>query len=190
MMDIRRQARWIAALVVGLAAVSGLTPAARAAKVTVTLQIKVLSNRADLISGGDALVEVVLPPRTDPQAVRLDVDGRDVTAAFALRANGRFMGLVSGLKVGANVLSARSKGGSAAAITITNHPIGGPVFAGPQFQPWFCTTDANDLGPAIVDACKAPPKNQLFYMPAASVGGPFQPSYPANPPSVVALSTT
>jgi len=78
MTDIRRQARWIAAFVVGLAALSGLAPAAGAAKATETLQIKVLSNRADLISGGDALVEVVLPPGADPRAVCLDVDGRDV----------------------------------------------------------------------------------------------------------------
>ena len=190
MTDIRRQARWIAALVVGLAALSGLAPAARAAKAMETLQIKVLSNRADLISGGDALVEVVLPPGADPGAVRLDVDGRDVTAAFALRANGRFMGLVTGLKVGASVLSARGKGGSSAAITIINHPIGGPVFAGPQVQPWFCTTEANGLGPATDEACNAPTKYEFFYMPTGLVQSGFQPYDPANPPSDVALTTT
>ena len=31
-----------------------------------------------------------------------------------------------------------------AQITITNHPIGGPVFAGPQIQPWTCEAGATD----------------------------------------------
>ena len=64
------------------------------------VEIKVLSNRADLVSGGDALVEVVLPPGAP--AAMVDVDGRDVTAAFARRADGRFVGLVTGLAVGPN----------------------------------------------------------------------------------------
>ena len=110
------------------------------------LQIKVLSNRADLISAGDALVEIVLAPGVLPSAVQVDVDGRDVTRAFALRSNGRFMGIVEGLTVGANVLTARAKGAATARITLTNHSRSGPVFAGPQVQPWFCTTDANGLG--------------------------------------------
>lgn len=69
-----------------------------------SLEIKVLSNRADLVSGGDALVEVVLPTDADPDKVGVDVDGRDVTSDFAVRSNGRFMGLVTGLVEGDNDL--------------------------------------------------------------------------------------
>ena len=65
-------------------------------------QIVVLSNRADLVSGGDALVQVVLPGRVDPATVRVSVDGRDVTSAFAVRTNDRYEGLFTGLAVGAN----------------------------------------------------------------------------------------
>ena len=39
-------------------------------------KLNVLSNRADLISGGDALVQVVLPGRVDPSTVRVIVDGK------------------------------------------------------------------------------------------------------------------
>ena len=77
------------------------------------LEIKVLSNRADLVSGGDALVEIVLPPRVPAASVRVDVDGRDVTAAFAVRANARFMGVLTGLAVGANVVTYTNSGLSA-----------------------------------------------------------------------------
>src|SRR5688500_635631 len=57
------------------------------------LEIVALSNRADLVSGGDVLLEVRLPPGTDAAAVTVSVDGRDVTPAFALRDDGRFVGL-------------------------------------------------------------------------------------------------
>ena len=52
------------------------------------IEIKTLSNRADLISGGDALVEVVLPAGAAANTLRIDVDGRDVSAAFAARGGG------------------------------------------------------------------------------------------------------
>ena len=78
------------------------------------LGLRVLSNRAELISGGDALVEVVVPDDVDPDDVRVEVDGRDVTSAFALRADGTFSGLVDGLALGANdVVAGTAKKGKA-----------------------------------------------------------------------------
>ena len=41
--------------------------------------------------------------------MKLDVDGRDVTSAFALRPDGRFVGLVEDLANGRNVLRARCR---------------------------------------------------------------------------------
>ena len=102
-------------------------------------EILVLSNRADLISGGDALVEIKWPSSASAASATVALNDSDVTSSFAKRANGRYMGLVTGLKNGANVLTARI-GKSAARITITNHPIGGPVFSGAQLQPWVCAT--------------------------------------------------
>ena len=55
-------------------------------------QIRVLSNRADLVSGGDALVEIVWPGGLPPASVRVDVNGRDVTEAFGVRPNARYVG--------------------------------------------------------------------------------------------------
>src|SRR4051812_37067207 len=45
--------------------------------------LRVLSNRADLVSGDDALVEVTAPAGTNAGDLTLDVDGRDVTPAFS-----------------------------------------------------------------------------------------------------------
>ena len=85
--------KWALSLVLGLLACA-VAPAGAAAP---TLGIDVLSNRADVISAGDALVEVKIPAGVSPSKVRVTDDGRDVTSSFAVRANGRFEGLVSGL---------------------------------------------------------------------------------------------
>lgn len=151
--------------------------------------IKVLSNRADLISGGDALVEVDLPTRS--RDVRIYLNGDDVTSAFAVRADGRYLGLVTGLREGKNKLVADVRRGPGAKLTITNHPIGGPVFSGAQLQPWICatvvptsvvvtgnagqtataTTRASGLNTDPVDAqCNTATTYSYYYQPKAKEG--------------------
>jgi len=104
------------------------------------IQIRTLSNRADLVSGGDALVEIVLSKPKLANALRVQLNGRDVTRSFAVRASGRIPGLVTGLADGDNVLVASTSKSHAARLVITNHPIGGPVIAGPQTSPFICAT--------------------------------------------------
>ena len=173
----------VASILLFAAAVSGTGYSAAAEG----MQLKVLSNRADLVSGGDALVEVVLPSNADPAKVRVDVDGRNVTSAFAVRSDGRFLGLVTALAVGDNVLTARGHAGGAR-ITITNHPVGGPVFSGPQVQPWICATEENGLGPARDAQCNTPATFELFYK--SSVTGQFAAYDPNSPRSDLAYTTT
>src|ERR1041384_7132844 len=74
------------------------------------LEIKALSNRADLVSGGDALVEIVLPKSATPEGLRVYADDREVSNAFKQRADSRVIGLVSGLKDGVNAITARLGG--------------------------------------------------------------------------------
>jgi len=62
--EAKRMVALLAALA-GLCALAAVTTRAEAAAVP-TLEIKVLSNRADLISGGDALVEVAATTRSTP----------------------------------------------------------------------------------------------------------------------------
>jgi hypothetical protein len=144
-------------------------------------EIKVLSNRADIISGGDALVAVSLPDGTDPSTVTVSVGDRDVTDSFALRENGRYEGLITGLDLGANVVTAKLPDGSGAKLTITNHPNGGPVFSGPHVQPWVCQATAED------ELCNQDPTYEFRYKNTSGEMGPYD---PANPPSDVATTTT
>src|SRR5438874_1355860 len=175
----------LAALLAAAAAAPGASARAHRRHVVrraPALSIQVLSNRADLISGGDALVAVNLPSGVRPAAVRVTAGGRDVTSAFALRPNGRYEGLLTGLALGPNVLTAKLPSGSGVRITIVNHPIGGPVFAGPQVQPWGCQNGSKD------PQCNASTTYQYEYK--SSVDGQFHPYDPSNPPSDVASTTT
>ena len=148
------------------------------------VNLKVLSNRADLISAGDALVEVKLGKRVDPADVVVKDGRRNVTNAFSVGADGRFIGLVEGLDVGRNVLRARVRGARRKRDrqVIRNHPNGGPVFSGPLVQPWVCQETAVD------EQCNEPPAYEFEYMPEG--GGGFQPYDPEDPPSDVATTTT
>src|SRR5439155_1155963 len=95
------------------------------------------SNRAELISGGDALLEVRVPKSVALNTVRLSLNGDDVTGAFTANAKARTLrGLVSGLVEGRNdFVAGESRGGREARLVITNHPVGGPVLFDPA-QPW------------------------------------------------------
>src|SRR6476619_4962302 len=147
------------------------------------LAIHVISDRADVISAGDVLASVDLPTGVAPGSVKVTDNGRDVTSAFAMRANGLYEGLVTGLDLGSNLLTASAPGASSAQIAITIHPNGGPVFSGPQVQPWACQNpDATDA------QCNAPVTYSYQYK--SSVTGQFAAYDPANPPSDVASTTT
>jgi hypothetical protein len=130
----------------------------------------------------------VLPATASASAVDVDVDGTDVTSAFALRPNGRYLGVLTGLSLGSNVVTATAPGVTGARITITNYPIGGPIFSGPQVQPWLCTTESNGLGAPDDAQCNAGTIYEFFYQPVAGTG--FLPYDPDNPPADVATTTT
>ena len=142
------------------------------------LRIEVLSNRADVISGGDALVKVVRPPDARREPFRVSVGGLDVTRRF----DSDGVGLVDGLENGRNTVTATLDDGRAARITITNHPIGGPVFTGPQVQPWICKPSAKDA------QCNRRPV--VSYMSMNSYLGVFENYDPKAPPPRSQIATT
>src|SRR5256885_13376861 len=56
------------------------------------IEILSLSNRADMISDGNAYLEILLPKGIPAGALKVELNGADVTAQFAQRANGRILG--------------------------------------------------------------------------------------------------
>lgn len=160
--------RGIAALA---AAALGLTAAPAQA-----VDIEVLSSRADLTSGGDALVRI---GGADPAKLKVDLAGKDVTRQFAARANGNVEALLTGIGDGRQVLTATS-GAEGARITLTGHPNGGPIISGKQLQPWICQATARDA------QCNQPATYEL----QAKTSSGFVAYDPANPPSGVEDTTT
>ena len=177
-----RFSRWSALATVGAVCIGFATPALASPLPGGNVVLKVLSTRADLVSGGTALLEVGLPAGTAPSSLSIDLDGTNVASEFALRQNHKIEGLLSGLRLGANTLTARLPDGRGARLTITNHPAGGPVLSGPQIQPWACQAGAID------SQCDAPATYSYMYMPVGSTA--FQTYDPGNPPPDAAVSTT
>src|SRR3954447_20254057 len=169
-------------LIRSLVLVTVLATVPSSASAAAGVSIDVLSNRADLLSGGDALVAVTHAP-----GVKVDVDGRDVTDAFADRPDGRLEGLLTGVQTGPNVVTAALPDGRAAQLTLVNHPIGGPVFAGPQTQPWLCTTDANGLRPARDAQCDA--RTFPSFYNKAGPSGQFMACHPKTPRQASQIAT-
>jgi hypothetical protein len=154
--------------------------------------IKVLSNRADLISGGDALVEVVPPAGLRLHDLTVRLNGRDVTRRFGVRATDhRFVGLVTGLHLGRNPLVATARPtNNSARIVITNHRSGGPIIAGEQVRPWFCQTQEAGFGKPRNARCDVTPHYDFFYESTDPAKSGLQPYDPKSPPSDVATTTT
>jgi hypothetical protein len=141
------------ALVVGATGVAGVGPAEGAGNRQDRLSLTVLSGRPDQVSGGDALVQVSLPHNVDAADIRVTRDGTDVTDAFSPGDGGTLVGLVKGLHDGDNEVTATAGGDrhpKPATLTLVNHPISGPIFSGPQQQPFVCTTARARFGGRMI----------------------------------------
>jgi hypothetical protein len=134
------------------------------------LEIKTLSSRPDLVSGGDALVEVKAPPGVSLNQLILTLNGNDVTPQLELHsATGSFRGVISGMAVGDNFLRATIKSGGKsgkavqANLTVKNFANTGPILSGPHLTPYECRTVESGLGTPLDSNCSAVTKSEYFY---------------------------
>jgi hypothetical protein len=130
---------------------------------TNVIRVAVLSGRPDMVSGGDALIEVTLPASVPASSAAISVDGQNVTAAFKSGStSGSLVGLVEGLRVGKNTVRATA-GTASAQLELTDYPITGPIFSRPHLKPFVCNTEENGLGKPLDADCSAPTKFEYFY---------------------------
>ncbi len=135
-----------------------------------------LSNRADLVSGGDVLVRITAPRRAG--RLRVTLDGRDVSRKFRTRSTV----LLRGLDTGRNVLVARAGSARRDRVVITNHRNGGPVFSGPVAAAYDCQDTARDA------LCNEPARYSYLYKPTGQKA--LEPYDPAAPATDVDTATT
>ncbi|MEV4145499.1 DUF6351 family protein [Amycolatopsis sp. NPDC049691] len=166
-MRLAHRRAWSAAAgLAGVALLAASVPATASAHDEPGVTIATVSNpRPDLVSGPEVLVQV-----TAPGPVALRADGHPV-ADLTRQADGSFLGLVRGLRPGTHDLVAES-GRHRAAVTVVDHAASGPVFSGPQQQPFYCETTAFGLAPADGPACSAPTVVSYRYR---TTGGTFRP---------------
>ncbi len=158
-----------------------------------TISLNVLSADPSRISGGDALVEVIAPPAT--KAVTITLNGQDISSTFQPSgAPGRFLGLVTGLANG-NRLTAAAGSASATRMLI-NHPITGPIFAGPKEKPFYCETtafkmaDGSKLPGAAEGDCSIPTVVTYIYKAKGAKDFQALPDRTRLPADVAQVTTT
>ncbi|MCI0390351.1 MAG: DUF6351 family protein [Acidobacteria bacterium] len=134
------------------------------------LEIRTLSSGPDMVSGGDALVEVKAPAGTQLSQITLTLNGKDVTSRLnGDSGGGSFRGVISGMIVGDNSLRAtlsspgKSKTGTQASLTLRNYPVTGPILSGPHLTPYECRTVESGLGQPLDANCSAAQKIEYFY---------------------------
>ena len=135
---------WSAATLAAMLFPLGAPAAAQPADAAMTVKLSVLSSSPQWVSGGDARIHVrAAPGQRDKLEFRLN--GRPHAVAMKEVADG-LEGVITGLAVGANQLEVKHRNGNVRdALTLTNHPITGPMFTGPQQQPFVCTTNQGGI---------------------------------------------
>src|SRR4029077_11983753 len=183
----------VALLVFIVALVGGLQPA----NASSSLEIAAVSSRPDTVSGGNVLVKISFPAN-QLLPVWVTLNGHDTTGVFRPGPEpNTWMGLVSGLQLGSNVLQVRSKSPAGdQSLQLTNYPITGPIISGPHEQPFFCMTQnfpipgnsSARLGPPLDADCSAATRVHYVYR---STAAPFkaQPAGPSYPADLVQTTT-
>lgn len=163
------------------------------------VEVSVLSSRYDLVSGGDALVEIKASEGARASDLRVSLNGRQLATPLKFdQPSNTLRGVVTGLDDGANWLQVRTPSGYSVSQPLVNYPISGPILSGPHMKPYECRTKESGLGEATDENCSAPIKLEWFYKstgPATGTGlaaTQFKPL--ANPkgakPSDLATATT
>jgi hypothetical protein len=176
------------------------------------LAMEAVGNRADLVSGGDVLVRVTLPEGAEPLSAALTVNGQrfsepqgigPLAAGPVALGGARLTGLlkpepgaktylayVGNLNEGKNTLVLTS-GGKSVRLDVTNHPNGGPLFSGPQIQPWTCREGAFDAqcNRATTITWSYMPKTPAATPAEGRPASPFKPYDPNSPPGDIATIT-
>jgi hypothetical protein len=177
--------RFVVALAVSTACAVSLSLAASGAGPAAadTLTVTTLSSRPDMVSGGDALVEIRLGAGVPPAGVVVALNRREVSRTFPSDGSRHsLVGLVEGMPLGRNTIVGKA-GSRAARLDLVNLPITGPIVSGEHLKPFVCNTVESGLGPPLDADCSAP-RIEYFYKstgepaPAGGRGGqpsPFKP---------------
>lgn len=124
--------------------------------------LQIVSSRPDQVSGGDVRIRFERPPARLRTFIFLNGERVELDR---MTVNGNTVeGMLSGLDLGDNQLTVthvalrRSGIGvtRSGAVTLTNHPITGPMFSGEQQHPFVCSVAAEFGIQPLVDSAEPP----------------------------------
>lgn len=148
------------------------------------LTLQVLSSRPDMVTAGDALVEISHEAALDDATITVTIDGTDVGSAFVSVASGRRVGLVRDLPIGPVAIDAALPDHAPARLELVTYPVSGPVISGPHQTPFTCRTVEAGLGPALDAQCSVALRYEHLYK---GTDGQFRPlADPSQAPADVA----
>src|SRR5580700_8619168 len=91
-------------LICGLVILAAMSHATEAAD-DQSFRITTLSSRPDMVSGGEVLIQIVVPRNVPFSGTTVKLNGRDVTSVLSPEATAHeLIGLVTGLRLGDNLL--------------------------------------------------------------------------------------
>ncbi|HWM07399.1 MAG TPA: DUF6351 family protein [Actinophytocola sp.] len=159
------------------------------------LRLEMLSGPARYVSGGAARVRVVVPRSVSLDAATVAVNGIDVTSSFVPddRAPHALEGVLRDLPLGESTVRASVPGRDRTSLRLENHPVTGPMFAGPQQPDFFCSTQEHlagfDLaGPFLDEDCSLATRTSHYYRSTANTWRPYDPAAPR--PDDMSTTTT
>jgi Tannase-like family of unknown function (DUF6351) len=170
--------------------VTGVTPAFAQTMRGGGFEVRTLSTRQDMVSGGDVLIEIVAPPSTGTN-VAIQVNGREPNAEFkpTMPATTLIVRLKD-LQPGRNIIGVGVKGRRPAVqVAVVNHAIAGPVMSGPHQTPFTCETQTFGLGQPLDANCMVATRVEYFYRSQQQEGNPFKP-YDTTQAQPADLATT
>ncbi len=157
-------------LIIFIAGCSPEQQTASSPAISGSIDITVLSSRADMVSGGDALLEISARGIALDQVQVLRAES-DISGLFQRSSDNSLVGRVSDLVIGDNLIVATDRSGQVqASITLVNHPITGPIVSGPHFDPMVCRTEQSGLGAPLDSDCSALTKVSYYYKSSDSDG--------------------
>ena len=157
-------------------------------------EVRTLSARAELVTGGNLLIQITTASVHD--AVSITVNGREAKSELGPGMfPGTLVARLEALQIGKNTIEVGPKGRKPATrLAVVNHPISGPVFSGPHQTPFNCETEALGLGAPLDADCSVAKRVDYFYRSGKSSSAQANPFKPidvnAPRPADVAMTTT
>jgi len=172
-----------------------LVAAPASAQTTRVYEVRTLSARADMVTGGNLLIQITTPPSVH-DAVSITVNGREAESELGPGMfPGTLVARLEALQIGKNIIEVGPKGRKPATrLAVVNHPITGPVFSGPHQMPFNCETEGLGLGAPLDADCSVAKRVDYFYRSgnsSSAQANPFKPiDVNAPRPADVAMTTT